>query len=96
MTSSAQLGTLLEYSDWVEVGLAGNLRDWTFTDHTGTTVTGAQVNYNGQAAGYTASPVEDINYASVHDNQTLFGRRAVQSSAADDRLHARERVRSLP
>jgi len=26
--SSAQLGTLLEYTDWIEVGLAGNLRDW--------------------------------------------------------------------
>src|SRR6202030_4500041 len=59
--TSDPLGTLLEYSDWIEVGLAGYLRDWTFTDHTGATVTGAQVNYNGQAAGYTASPVEDIN-----------------------------------
>jgi pullulanase len=88
--SSSQLSTLLEYTDWVEVGLAGNLRDWTFTDHTGTTVTGAQVNYNGQATGYTASPVEDINYASVHDNQALFDAVQLKSSAADD-VHARER-----
>ena len=92
--SSSQLSTLLEYTDWVEVGLAGNLRDWTFTDHTGTTVTGAQVNYNGQAAGYTASPVEDINYASVHDNQTLFDAVQLKSSAADD-VHARERRQVL-
>jgi pullulanase len=88
------LGTLLEYSDWIEVGLAGNLRDWTFTDHTGATVTGAQVNYNGQAAGYTASPVEDINYASVHDNQTLFDAVQLKSSAGDD-IHARERRQVL-
>src|SRR5258706_7849672 len=92
--SSSQLGTLLEYTDWVEVGLAGNLRDWTFTDHTGAMVTGAQVNYNGQAAGYTASPVEDINYASVHDNQTLFDAVQLKSSAADD-VHARERRQVL-
>jgi pullulanase len=93
-TSSAQLGTLLEYTDWIEVGLAGNLRDWTFTDHTGATVTGAQVNYNGQAAGYTASPVEDINYCSVHDNQTLFDAVQLKSSVADD-IHARERRQVL-
>jgi len=94
MTTSAQLGTLLENTDWIEVGLAGNLRDWTFTDHTGATVTGAQVNYNGQAAGYTASPVEDINYASVHDNQTLFDAVQLKSSVADD-IHARERRQVL-
>jgi pullulanase len=93
-SSSSQLNTLLEYTDWVEVGLAGNLRDWTFTDHTGTTVMGAQVNYNGQAAGYTASPVEDINYASVHDNQTLFDAVQLKSSGADD-VHARERRQVL-
>jgi len=91
---SAQLGTLLESTDWIEVGLAGNLRDWTFTDHTGATVTGAKVNYNGQAAGYTASPVEAINYASVHDNQTLFDAVQLKSSAADD-VHARERRQVL-
>jgi pullulanase len=94
MTTSAQLGTLLENTDWIEVGLAGNLRDWTFTDHTGATVTGAQVNYNGQAAGYTASPVEGINYASVHDNQALFDAVQLKSSAADD-IHARERRQVL-
>ncbi len=88
--ASAQLGTLLEYTDWIEVGLAGNLRDWTFTDHTGATVTGAHVNYNGQQAGYTASPVEDIDYCSVHDNQTLFDAVQLKSAASDD-VHARER-----
>jgi pullulanase len=92
--SSAQLSTLLEYTDWIEVGLAGNLRDWTFTDHTGATVTGAQVNYNGQPAGYAASPIEDIDYCSVHDNQTLFDAVQLKSSAADD-IHSRERRQVL-
>jgi pullulanase len=92
--SSEQLATLLEDTDWIEVGLAGNLRDWTFTDHTGTTVTGAQVNYNGQPVGYTASPIEDIDYCSVHDNQTLFDAVQLKSSATDD-VHARERRQVL-
>jgi pullulanase len=91
---SAQLGTLLEETDWIEVGLAGNLRDWTFTDHTGATVTGAQVNYNGQQAGYTASPIEDIDYASVHDNQTLFDAVQLKSAASDD-IAARTRRQVL-
>lgn len=83
-TVSDQRNTLFEYTDWIEVGLAGNLRDWTFTDHTGATVTGAQVNYNGQSAGYTASPIEDINYCSVHDNQALFDAVQLKASASDD------------
>ncbi|HTW80335.1 MAG TPA: pullulanase-associated domain-containing protein, partial [Terracidiphilus sp.] len=52
------------YSDWIDVGLTGNLRDYTFTDSTGATVTGAEVNYNGQPTGYTKSPIEAINYCS--------------------------------
>jgi pullulanase len=65
------------------VGLTGNLRDFQFTNNNGSTVTGAQVNYNGQPTGYTAGPVESINYASVHDNQTLFDAVQIKSSPAD-------------
>ncbi|MBV8071488.1 MAG: DUF3372 domain-containing protein, partial [Acidobacteriaceae bacterium] len=46
--SQGQQAQLLKYSDWILVGLTGNLRDYTFTDSAGNTVTGAQVNYNGQ------------------------------------------------
>jgi len=35
-------------------------------------VTGAQVDYNGQPAGYTGQPQEAINYVDAHDNETLF------------------------
>jgi pullulanase/glycogen debranching enzyme len=35
-------------------------------------VRGRQVDYNGQPAGYTADPQENINYISAHDNETLF------------------------
>jgi len=69
---SEQQTTLNEEADWIRVGLAGGLRDFTFVDAVGATVKGSEVNYNGQPAGYTASPVESVNYCSVHDNQTLF------------------------
>ncbi|ADV68370.1 pullulanase-type alpha-1,6-glucosidase [Deinococcus maricopensis] len=63
---------LLRLTDQIKVGLSGNLRDFTFTDSAGKKVTGAGVDYNGQPTGYAASPREAINYASAHDNQTLF------------------------
>jgi pullulanase-type alpha-1,6-glucosidase len=63
---------LLLYHDQIKVGLAGNLRDYRFVDRTGATVTGAQVDYNGQPAGYAAEPDETITYVDAHDNETLF------------------------
>jgi len=77
---SAQQTNLNLEADWIRIGLAGNLRDFTFVDSTGATVKASQVIYGGQPAGYTASPVEDVNYCSVHDNQTLFD--AVQLKSA--------------
>jgi pullulanase len=83
LSSSQQTAQLLQYSDWIDVGLAGNLRDYTFTNSAGATVTGAQVNYNGQPTGYTKSPIEAINYASVHDNQDLFDQVQLKASFSD-------------
>ena len=83
LSSDQQKAQLLQYTDWIDVGLTGNLRDYTFTDSAGTTVTGAQVNYNGQPTGYTKSPTEAINYASVHDNQDLFDQVQLKSSFSD-------------
>jgi pullulanase len=85
-----QKNQLLQYSDWIRVGLTGNLRDYTFTSSSGTTVTGAQVNYNGQPTGYTKTPIEAINYCSVHDNQDLFDAVQLKSSYSDT-IAARER-----
>ncbi|MFC4452196.1 pullulanase-type alpha-1,6-glucosidase [Deinococcus sonorensis] len=69
---NTDVARLLHLSDQLRVGLTGNLRDYRLTDMTGKTVTGAQVDYNGAPTGYAASPQESINYASAHDNQTLF------------------------
>jgi len=82
-SSSAQQSTLLTNSDWILVGLTGNLRDYTFVDSAGQTVTGAQVNYNGQPTGYTKSPIEAVNYCSVHDNQDLFDAVQLKSGFSD-------------
>jgi pullulanase/glycogen debranching enzyme len=52
--------------------MAGNLRSYQFVDRFGRTVSGGQVDYNGQPAGYTEDPQEDIKYIEAHDNETLF------------------------
>lgn len=79
-----QRNQLLTESDWVRVGLTGNLRDYTFTNSSGATVTGALVDYNGQQAGYTKTPIEAINYCSVHDNQDIFDAVQLKSSETDN------------
>jgi pullulanase len=83
-SSSDQRSQLLQESDWIRVALAGNLRDYTFINSSGNSVTAAQVNYNGQPAGYTKTPIEVINYCSVHDNQDLFDAVQLKSSESDD------------
>lgn len=71
-TPEDQLARLLLFGDQIRVGLAGNLRDYSFVDRTGATVTGADVDYNGNPAGYTLDPQENIVYISAHDNETWF------------------------
>ncbi len=71
-TPEQQRERLLLAHDQIKVGLTGNLADYTFTDRTGATVTGSQVEYNGQPTGYTADPQEAVNYVEAHDNETLY------------------------
>ncbi len=63
---------ILRMADQVRVALSGTLRDYRFTDRTGTLRSNAQIDYFGQAAGFAANPAETINYIEAHDNQTLF------------------------
>jgi pullulanase-type alpha-1,6-glucosidase len=67
-----QRNRLLHYSDLIAVGLVGNLAGYRFTNSAGQLVTGADVDYNGSPAGYTADPSEVITYVDAHDNETLF------------------------
>lgn len=86
-TPAEQKARLLHYQDLIKVGLSGNLADYTFTDSTGHTVKGADVDYNGAPAGYAAAPGDALAYADAHDNETLYDALAFKlpatTSAAD-------------
>ncbi|CAA9569221.1 MAG: GH13_13 / GH13_37 / CBM41 / GH13 / GH13_ 11 / GH13_14 / GH13_32 [uncultured Truepera sp.] len=71
-TEDEQRQRLLQASDQIRVGLAGNLADYTFQNAVGETVRGADVLYGEAPAGYTQDPQENIVYVSAHDNETLF------------------------
>ena len=93
-STTAQRADLLHRTDWIRVGLTGNLRDYPFIDSTGAATTGGKLDYQGQATGYTASPIEAVNYISAHDNQILFD--AVQlKSSEQDTIAARARRQVL-
>ncbi|CAN6234327.1 unnamed protein product [Urochloa humidicola] len=65
--------TLATYTDHIQIGLAGNLKDYVLISHTGQAKKGSEVRtFDGSPVGYTSSPIETINYASAHDNETLF------------------------
>ncbi|MEU1863235.1 pullulanase-type alpha-1,6-glucosidase [Streptomyces gardneri] len=67
-----QKARLLHYQDLIKVGLTGNLASYTFTDTSGRTVKGSEVDYNGAPAGYAAAPGDALAYADAHDNETLY------------------------
>ena len=68
----ATLQQLLDTGDMVKLALAGTIKDYHSWTIMVDLVTGAQLNYDGQPAGYTLNPPDVINYISAHDNQTLF------------------------
>jgi pullulanase-type alpha-1,6-glucosidase len=70
---------LNSYTDWIRLGLAGNLASYELIRADGKTVPGRLISYNGAPAGYTDDPQENIVYVSAHDNQTLFD--AIQAKA---------------
>jgi pullulanase-type alpha-1,6-glucosidase len=93
-----QQAHLLERTDWIRVGLAGNLAGYQFVDRFGNLVAAAEVNYNGQPAGYTADPQEVINYVDAHDDETLFDAiqlKAPVSASVADRVRMQDLGMSL-
>jgi pullulanase len=89
-TLAEQQTKLDSYTDWIRLGLAGNLRDYMITRSNGDVVDGAHILYNGAAAGYTLDPQENIVYVSAHDNATIFD--AIQLKAPEDATLA-DRIR---
>ncbi|MBL8132129.1 MAG: pullulanase-type alpha-1,6-glucosidase, partial [Anaerolineae bacterium] len=88
--AAEQLETLLLFQDRIRVALAGNLRDYSLEDYMGTSVTGADVDYNGSPTGYTLDPQEHIIYVEAHDNETFFD--VIQTKSPED-LPLSERIR---
>jgi len=94
MPAESQLRRLLVVKDRLRLSLAGNLAAYELVNAQGETVTGAELIYNGKAAGYTASPEEHVAYVSAHDNETLFD--AIQYKAPlAARLEERVRLQSM-
>lgn len=94
-----QLVKLMEYEDWIRLGLAGNLKDFQIERVNGDLVDGTRVSYNGAEAAYTGDPQENIIYVSAHDNETIFD--AIQAKAAAeaslaDRIRMNNLALSLP
>ena len=72
INSGAQAG-LKHDTDLVQLGLAGNLKAFSFRlNSSGAVARGDQVDYNGSPAGYATQPDEVITYVDAHDNETLF------------------------
>ncbi len=89
-----QLSKLQDYTDWIRIGMAGNLKDYQIMRSDGDVVSATQVLYGGKSAGYTLDPQENIIYVSAHDNETIFD--AVQEKAASsDSLADRIRMNNL-
>jgi pullulanase-type alpha-1,6-glucosidase len=91
--AAAQKARLLHYQDLIKLGLAGNLRDYRFTDASGAVVSGSQVDYNGSPAGYAGRPGEVITYVDAHDNEALYDALAYKlppDTSAADRVRAQQ------
>ncbi|HSG42438.1 MAG TPA: pullulanase-type alpha-1,6-glucosidase [Anaerolineales bacterium] len=89
-----QVFQLEKYTDWIRIGLAGNMADYEIIRANGESVPGSKISYNGFPAGYTADPQENIIYVSAHDNQTLFD--AIQVKApAEASLSDRIRMNNM-
>ena len=83
-----------DYTDWIRLGLAGNLAGYELVRADGRKVPGRLVPYNAAPAGYTDDPQENIVYVSAHDNQTLFD--TIQAKApAEATIADRVRMNNL-
>ncbi len=76
----AQKAQLLNYTDNIRLGMAGNLKNFVLTDAEGKAIKGSELKYRGgPGAGYTLDPQESINYVSAHDNYSLWDQIAAKA-----------------
>ena len=67
LSADDQRARLLDYTDRIRVGLAGNLKTYPFVNRFGNRVIGGN-----EGIGYTLLPQENVNYIDKHDNETLW------------------------
>ncbi len=63
---------LAHATDLIQLGLAGNLRDFAFRSARGHRTSGTHLTYEGEPAGYADEPWDVVTYVDAHDNETLF------------------------
>jgi pullulanase-type alpha-1,6-glucosidase len=67
-----RLGSILEKTDLIKLGLTGMVRDFRFRGMDGFWATGTSKTYNGNPAAYNINPTDMIAYVDKHDNEALF------------------------
>lgn len=89
----------LSMADVLRVGLAGNLASFPIENASGEMVTGKDIPYGDQPAGYALDPADTINYVSKHDNQTLWDNNQYRigfNVSTDDRVRMQVLSLSYP
>lgn len=78
--AAGQQAQLLNYTDNIRLGMAGNLKNFPLPGPDGKTIKGSELKYRGgPGAGYTSDPQENINYVSAHDNYSLWDQIAAKA-----------------
>ncbi|MGL4574257.1 MAG: alpha-1,6-glucosidase domain-containing protein, partial [Burkholderiaceae bacterium] len=65
--TDAQRASLATRQTMMRLGMAANLKDFVINGKKG-----SEIDYNGQLAGYAMEPLDTINYAGAHDNETVW------------------------
>jgi pullulanase len=104
---TAQKDKILHLGDVIKVGLAGNLKDFKFKEHLGSTVRGGDLRFRETAVGCAEQAIETINYVSIHDGYTLWDSIAAKApfytqgrnpmtASADDRQRMQQLAMAIP
>lgn len=70
--SDAEKADLLARADWIRIGLAGNLQNYSLYTRNDKNELGKDIDYGGAPTGYTLDPSEHVVYIDKHDNETLW------------------------
>jgi pullulanase len=71
-SAADEKAALLRLSDFVRLGLAGNIGDYPIVDASGATKLGRDVDYFGMPGAYGMQPEDTIQYIGVHDDPDWF------------------------